>query len=225
MTASPKKSTKTTTAVEVAEKNLTEVQSTITSLSEELAQLQQEHQQIEEQIESGSLVADIDRKAELEGLISRRTDRLEDLQGRVLADAEQALSRAQVLQLAEDQADGVALKHQEYVTAAGAARSKITEGVEELRTAEAAWEEFSRPIVQQATSARLREGVADPESRVLVSGHGRGAHLVIDGTAYAAPEFDRDLADTLTKTDDHLAGTLARGLEARKWNLSVAEIG
>lgn len=70
------KSTKS--AVDTAQKSLTDVQTTIASLTEELAKPEQEHEEIEEQIEASSLVADIDRKAELEELVSHRDAHLED---------------------------------------------------------------------------------------------------------------------------------------------------
>lgn len=220
-----KKITETVAAVESAKKSLAEVETAVSSLTEELSKLEQEHGQIEEQIESGSLVADIDRKAELEELIRRRRIHLEDLEGRVLPDAEHALAYAEAMEVGDSSSIGVPEKHAEYVAAAESARAKISAGIEELKTATAEWEEFSRPLVQRVEKAGLVHGKNDSTTRVLVAGHGRNAHLVIDGTEYAAPEFNRDLAGTLGAADEYLAGTLARGLEARRWNVSVAEIG
>lgn len=219
------KSTKNPSAVEVAEKNLADVQTTVASLIEELAQLQQEHYQIEEQIESGSLVADIDRKAELEDLIGRRITRLADLEGRVLAYAEHALAQAELDALAADQADGVTVHHEQYLTATAAARAKIAQGIEELKAATDQWEEFSSPIIRRATVAGLTEGKADPLARVLVAGTGQSAHLVIDGEPIITPTIHSTLAEAVSGADEHLAGTIARGQEVRRMGLPISQIG
>lgn len=216
---------KTPTAVEAAQKNLAEVRSTISAKTEEVTKLEQEHHGIEEQIESGSLVADIDRKAELEELIGRRKTRLEDLEGRALAHAEHALAQAELDKFAGEQAGGVVAKHAEYLGAADSARAKVTEGIAELKAATSAWEEFSSPIIRRAAAAGLTAGKADPLARVLVAGTGDSAHLIVDGEEFTVPGINGAVSDAVSGADDHLAGTIARGLEARKYGLTVAEIG
>lgn len=220
-----KKSTRTVTAVEAAQKNLAEVRSTISAGTEELTKLEQEHHGIEEQIESGSLVADVDRKAELEELIGRRKARLEDLEGRVLAYAEHALAQAELDEFAGEQAGGVVAKHAEYLAATESARAKVAEGIAELKAATSAWEEFSSPIIRRAAAAGLAAGKADPLARVLVAGTGDSAHLIVDGEEFTVPGINGAVSAAVSGADDHLAGTVARGLEARKYGLTVSQIG
>lgn len=212
-------------AVEQAKKNLTEVQNAIESLSQELDQLQQEHDQISEQIEAGSLVADVDRQAELAELIGRRSKRLEDLRGRVLVVAEHALTQAELDALAEDQADGIKAQHDKYATESEKARQKIAEGFAELEAAHKAWTEYSSPVLARATTAGLTEGKADPLARVLVAGKGQSAHLVVDGQPFKVAPATTTLADAASSASPYLADVIARGREAKRWGLTVAQIG
>lgn len=96
----------------------------------------------------------------------------------MLAYAEHALTQAELDALAVDQVDGVAVHHEQYLTATTTARAKIAQGIEELKAATDQWEEFSSPIIRRASAAGLTEGKADPLARVLVAGTGQSAHLV-----------------------------------------------
>lgn len=215
----------TKSAADAAHERLTNVQTTVSSLTDELATLQQEHDEISGQIEVGSLVADVDRLAEIEELVGRRSARRDDLNNRVLVAAEHAVAAAELDELASDQAEGIAAKHDAYLAAVETARGKVAEGIEELKAATEAWETFSSPVIRRAASAGLTEDQTDPLARAVVAGTGAGRHLIIDGEPFTVPGVNVAIAEGVSAADEHLAGTIARGREARRWNLSVAQIG
>ncbi|APX32010.1 hypothetical protein BH708_03890 [Brachybacterium sp. P6-10-X1] len=220
--------TKTTKSQSIlaAEKSVKDVQEAIASTRRDLEKLEQEQTDLQTQIANGSLVVDTDRLADLtERDIPRKANRLEDLEHRILAAAKSALDQAELDALADDQADGLKAHHDTYADATEAARIKIAEGIAELKAATETWESYSLPIVRRADRAGLTEDQGDPLSRVLVAGDSRSRHLVVDGEDYISPGVHLAVAEAVSAADEHLAGTVARGREARRWGLSVSQIG
>lgn len=220
------KSNTTQSPTEQAHAVVEEVRRSLTEAETALAELTTERDAIADQMARGSLTADSERLAELDDvLIPRKAARVAYLRDDALRVAEADLVAAELHEMAGDLTNGPAARHATYSSKRAEAEAKIAEGIAELHTVTSEWEAYARPVITRAASAGFSEDQADPLSRIVVAGKGQEAHLVIDGEPLTAPRADRAITSALSRADAYLAGTIARGLEARRWGLSVTQIG
>lgn len=227
MATNTKKNTNTARSpIEQARAVVEEVRTLLAQEETALAELTTERDAIADQMARGSLTADSERLSELDDvLIPRKVARVAYLRDDALRVAEADLVAAELHEMAGDLSNGPAARHATYSSKRGEAETKIAEGIAELHAVTQEWEGYARPVIARAASAGFSEDQADPLSRIVVAGKGQDAHLVIDGEPLTAPRADRVITSTLSRADEHLAGTIARGLEARRWGLTVAQIG
>lgn len=183
------KTAKNDTALTRARQHLTDVRASIDSLTDELAQLNTERDALDLERDRGSLTFDVDRLDELEQtLIPRRSDRLDDLRDRIEPAAVQAVTAAELAEMATSEAGGFPSAHAELQASLSVAVAKATEAAQEYRAAVEAWNSRVTETSTRAQEAGLINGKCDPLVRVQTQARsGYGAHrptVYVDGEEY-----------------------------------------
>lgn len=160
---SGKTSTKTESAAGAARLELKAVEQALATAEAELRSLESEHQALEEDITSGSLLVDAERFDELEEVIlPRKRRRVADLRERILPLAQQTLASIELFDLARDAEAGIGHAYETFTAKRSAAELKIAQGAQELKEAGQAWNFEVQDYMSKASGAGLVEGKADP---------------------------------------------------------------
>ncbi|UQN29579.1 hypothetical protein [Brachybacterium kimchii] len=224
-----KTKTKTSSAADAAHLSLAEAEDALAAVAAEVAKLEEERDQILADIDAGSVLADVERLAEIdETTIPRKRERLEHLE-RVKSVAEQSVAAIDLAEFGAQGAGALPVAWEKYQEARAKHEAEILRAAEALKAVTEEWNSSVNSLMGKARRVGLVIGECDPLARTQVQvgtdderRRNESVKAVLDGVDYQPVDTSRALGNVYRQTDGEVRRHLHEGrerdyLEGQAW--------